>query len=320
MILRAKMKATATAAIIIASLPWQSASVPTSSLTPNSDPADAYPACVQDGYFKEFLVRNWHSTTYANSTEVFAFTMYANFSGYFSHCSGVRSGDASSGWTACESSYASPSSSLSPSSSGWKFATWFDFSSNDYITFNHTYICDRGADEKDPHNRLANVLTTGDGRLPIGLVDTPEGHYTGTVGDNMTIAAYAEVAHRLPLLDCSAASQNTSWEVRTFQYSSGLSTGNPWVIPATTASINYDLYNPALDWLINCQGVNSSIVTPADDPMIIDPEVVIPCPISWRDDLLPPEAYPLTGFRFDRRENKLAITQQWKCEGEGGRT
>ncbi|KAI0378880.1 hypothetical protein F5Y04DRAFT_290795 [Hypomontagnella monticulosa] len=282
-------------------------------------------ACEQEGYYKQFLVRNWHSTTYANSTEVFDFTVYANFSGYASHCSGVRSDAASSGWMACEESYTTPpsassQSSVSPSSSGWKFATWFDFASNDFINFNHTYICSRGPSETDPRNQLANVITTGDGRLNIGLVDTPEGHFTGTEGDNMTIAAYTKVAHRLPLFNCSEASEHTAWEVRGFRYDSRVSRGNPWIIPSTTASIMYDLYNPALDWEINCQGINGTMVVPADDPKIIDPEAVFPCPISYNDDLLPPEAYPLTGFRFDRSKNKLVVAQQWKCEGENGRT
>ncbi|KAI0832262.1 hypothetical protein F5Y06DRAFT_301492 [Hypoxylon sp. FL0890] len=64
-----------------------------------------------------------------------------------------------------------------------EFAVYFDFSDNDYIGINHTFACDRGEEKTDPWNRFANPIATGSGRLPIGLVDTPEGHYTGTEGD-----------------------------------------------------------------------------------------------------------------------------------------
>ncbi|KAI1452509.1 hypothetical protein F4805DRAFT_28300 [Annulohypoxylon moriforme] len=283
-------------------LSWQQVSE-LSAKSKRDNPEKAYMPCAQEGS-KQFLIRNWRSTTYSNSTEVFAFTLHASFSGYVSPCHGERSGEASSGWMSCDERTDESSA-------------YFDFSSNDYITINHTFVCDRGADESDPRNRFANAVATGDGRLPIGLVDTPEGHFTGTEGDNMTIAAYPQVAHRLPRVDCAAASKDAEWEVRSFKYSTQLSTGNPWVIPATVASINYDLYNGANDFLINCQAVNDSVVTSPDNPGLIDPNARWPCPISYRDDLFPPEAYPSTLFKFDRSRNELTIEQEWKCDDDG---
>ncbi|KAI1775838.1 hypothetical protein F4818DRAFT_389541 [Hypoxylon cercidicola] len=261
--------------------------------------------CAQDGY-KQFLIRDWHGITYSNTTEIFSFELHADFSGYVSPCYGERSGDASSGWTACE---------VHDESTG--AIAYFDFSSNDYVTINHTYVCDRGEEESDPNNQLAIVIATGDGRLTIGLVDTPEGHYTGTEGDNMTIAAYTEIAHRLPNPDCSMASQKAEWEVRDFHFSTRVSVGNPWSIGTTVANINYDLYNKANDYLINCQAVNSSVAALPDNPQLIDPETRWPCPIDYRDDLFPPEAYPTTDFKFDRSQNKLTIEQQWECSEDG---
>ncbi|KAI1371452.1 hypothetical protein F4677DRAFT_464299 [Hypoxylon crocopeplum] len=298
-----------TLAGLITLLCWQyaSASSPIATGQDASDPGSkAYPPCVHTGYLK-YLVRNWRGVTHNDTTEIFDFELQANFSGYASPCHGVRSGDASSGWTPCE-----------VHDDDAFFTAFFDFSSNDYITINHTFVCDRGEVETDPHNRLAKVISTGDGRLQIGLVDTPEGQYTGTEGDNMTIAAYTSIAHRLPKVDCSAASSHAEWDVRDFVYSAELRGGSPWVIPATVANINYDLYNGANEYLINCQAVNSSIITPADDPALLDPDEPWPCPISWRDDLIPPEAYPVTDFKFDRSSNKLTIEQEWECEGDDG--
>ncbi|KAI0880557.1 uncharacterized protein GGS22DRAFT_182248 [Annulohypoxylon maeteangense] len=293
------MKKTTAGLMII--LSWQQACGSHTKSTQNGR-EKTYMPCAQDGS-KQFLIRNWRSTTYSNSTEVFAFTLSADFSGYASSCRGERSGEASSGWTSCDE--------LTDESN-----TYFDFSSNDYLTVNHTFVCDRGADESDPRNRFANVIATGDGRLLVGLVDTPEGHFTGTEGDNMTIAAYPEVAHRLPKADCAAASKDAEWEVRNFTYSARLSTGNPWIPPAAVASINYDLYNKANDFLINCQAINDSIVTPPNDPALIDPNVRWPCPISYRDDLFPRGAYPSTVFKFDRSHNELTIEQEWECDDD----
>ncbi|KAI2468479.1 hypothetical protein F4781DRAFT_432301 [Annulohypoxylon bovei var. microspora] len=271
------------ARLVFALLSWQYASA-SSIQAGQDDPGNqTYPPCPQDGP-QQFLIRNWHSTTYSNTTEVFAFTLHASFSGYTSPCHGERSGEASSGWTAV----------------------------------NHTFVCDRGADESDARNRFAHAVATGDGRLLIGLVDTPEGHFTGTEGDNMTIAAYPEVAHRLPRADCTAASRSAEWEVRGFTFDARVSAGNPWVVPATVASINYDLYNKANDFLINCQAVNDSVVVSPDNPALIDPDTRWPCPISYRDDLFPPEAYPSTVFKFDRSRNELTIEQEWECD-DGGR-
>lgn len=261
--------------------------------------------CTQDGY-KQFLIRDWHGVTYSNTTEIFSFVLHANFSGYVSPCHGERSGDASSGWTACE---------VQDQFAG--VSAYFDFASNDYVTVNHTYMCNRGEGETDPNNQLANVRATGDGRLTIGLIDTPEGHYTGTEGDNMTIAAYPEVAHRLPNPDCSAASQEAEWEVRDFHYSTFVAAGVPFGIGRTVGNVNYDLYNKANDYLINCQAVNDSIGLMPESPGLINPEARWPCPINYRDDLFPPEAYPTTMFKFDRSENKLTIEQEWVCSDDG---
>ncbi|KAI4863825.1 hypothetical protein F4820DRAFT_449672 [Hypoxylon rubiginosum] len=269
---------------------------------------DYHAPCTQEGY-KQFLIRDWHGITYSNTTEIFSFELHANFSGYVSPCHGERSGDTSSGWIACD---------VRDESAG--VGAYFDFSSNDYVTINHTYVCDRGEEETDPNNQLAIVIATGDGRLSIGLVDTPEGHYTGTEGDNMTIAAYTEVAHRLPNPDCSAASQQAEWEVRDFHFSTRVSVGSPWVIGATVANINYDLYNKANDYLINCQAVNSSTLAVPDDPQLINTETQWPCPINYRDDLFPPEAYPATDFKFDRSQNELTIEQRWECSEDGHET
>ncbi|KAI1413918.1 hypothetical protein F5Y13DRAFT_198333 [Hypoxylon sp. FL1857] len=272
--------------------------------TPGQDGERAYLPCTQDGYYKQFLIRNWHSITHKDTTETFSFSLYANFSGYSSPCHGVRSGDANSGSTACEVR-------------DDKFAVYFDFASNDFIYINHTFVCDRGEDETYPQNRFANVVATGDGRLDIGLVDTPEGHYTGTEGDNLTIAAYTKIAHRLPNADCAAASQRAEWEVRDFTFGTRVQAGNPWIIGTTVATINYDLYNKANDYLINCQAVNSSVGSFPDNPALIDPNERWPCPISYRDDLIPPEAYPTTEFKFDRSSNTITVEQEWKCEDNG---
>ncbi|XDG09801.1 hypothetical protein ABKA04_009416 [Annulohypoxylon sp. FPYF3050] len=291
------------AARLIALASWHQWTAASSTPSEQTRPENAYMSCAQEGS-KHFLIRDWHSTTYSNSTEVFAFTLRANFSGYASSCRGERSGEANSGWTSCDER-------------DDEFRVSFDFSSNDYLTVNHTFICDRGEDESDPRNRFANAIATGDGRLLVGLVDTPEGHFTGTEGDNMTIAAYPRVAHRLPRADCATASIDAEWEVRSFKYSTTLSTGDPWTIPATVVSINYDLYNVANDFLINCQAINSSVLTPPDNPALIDPDARWPCPISYRDDLFPPEAYPSTVFRFDKSRNELIVEQEWKCEDDG---
>ncbi|KAI0846697.1 hypothetical protein F5Y00DRAFT_264312 [Daldinia vernicosa] len=81
----------------------------------------------------------------------------------------------------------------------------------------------------------------------------------------MTIAAYPEVAHRLPEADCLAAYNFSEWEVRDFKFGARVQAGNP-----------------------------------------------------YRDDLIPPEAHPKTGFKFDRRLNELFIEQQWDCEDDDG--
>ncbi|KAF3065907.1 hypothetical protein GL218_09250 [Daldinia childiae] len=296
---------------LIALLSWRCAAAAAASSiqTKRQNPNTIYPPCTQDGY-KHFLIRNWHSTTYNDSTEVFTFELQANFSGYAAPCHGTRKGDDNSGWTSCDGD--------KDNTSDPRFAVSFDFSSNDYLSVNHTYICDRGDTETDPHNRLANVLATGDGRLQIGLVDTPEGHFTGTEGDNMTIAAYPEVAHRLPKADCAAAYDFSEWEVREFKFGARMQAGNPWIIGTTVASINYDLYNAAIDYLINCQGVNDSVAAFPNNPDLINPKTRFPCPINYRDDLIPPEAYPKTGFKFDRRSNEVSIEQQWDCEDDDG--
>ncbi|KAI2776263.1 hypothetical protein F4815DRAFT_449433 [Daldinia loculata] len=274
---------------LIALLSWQCAAAAASSIqTKRQNPNTVYLPCTQDGY-KHFLIRNWHSTTYNNSTEVFSFELQANFSGYAAPCHGTRKGDDNSGWTLCDGD--------KDNTEDPRFAVSFDFSSNDYLGVNHTYICDRGDTETDPHNRLANVLATGDGRLQIGLVDTPEGHFTGTEG--------GQHDHR-------------SWEVRDFKFGARVQAGNPWVIGTTVASIDYDLYNGAIHYLINCQGVNNSIAVFPDNPDLINPKTRFPCPINYRDDLIPPEAYPKTEFKFDRRSNEVSIEQQWDCEDDDG--
>ncbi|KAI1092210.1 hypothetical protein F5B19DRAFT_229742 [Rostrohypoxylon terebratum] len=96
----------------------------------------------------------------------------------------------------------------------------------DYLTVDHTFVCDRGSGESDPRNQSASTIAKGDGRLLVGLVDTPKGHFTGAKGDNMTIAAYPHVAHRLPCIDCATASRDAKWEVRGFEYSTILTTGD----------------------------------------------------------------------------------------------
>ncbi|KAI1762648.1 hypothetical protein GGR53DRAFT_532279 [Hypoxylon sp. FL1150] len=245
---------------------------------------EAYHApCTQDGY-KQFLIRDWHGVTYSNSVEIFSFVLHANFSG----------GDASSGWTACEVQHRSAG-----------VDAYFDFASNDYVTINHTYVCDRGEE------------ATGDGRLMIGLVDTPEDYYTGTEGDNMTIAAYTEVARRLPSPDCSAASREAEWKGRDFHYSTRVAVGNPWGIGATVGNVNYDLCNKANDYLINCQAVNDWIAVRPDSPELISPETAWPCPIDYRDDLIPPGAYTTTTSKFNRGQNKHTIEQEWDCSDDG---
>ncbi|KAI8959898.1 hypothetical protein F5Y11DRAFT_358855 [Daldinia sp. FL1419] len=291
------------------SLLWQCALATSSTAAKRQTPNTIYPPCTQDGS-KYFLVRSWHSITHNDSTEIFRFELHANFSGYAAPCHGTRVGDANSGWTSCDDD---DNNTEDP-----RFAMYFDFSSNDYLTVNHTYVCDRGGAETDPHNRHANVIATGDGRLQIGLVDTPEGHFAGTEGDNMAIAAYPQVAHRLPKPDCAAAGDFAEWEVRDLKFGTRISTGNPWIVGTTVASINYDLYNGAIDYLINCQGVNDSIAVSPTDPDLIDPATRFPCPIDYRDDLFPPEAYPKTGFKFDRRSNEVAVEQRWDCEDDDG--
>ncbi|OTA63321.1 hypothetical protein K449DRAFT_422084 [Hypoxylon sp. EC38] len=286
---------------VIALLLWYSTSA--LSLTSGRTGERNYLPCTQKGS-KQFLIRNWHSITRNDTTETFSFELHANFSGYSSPCHGIRRSDASSGPTACDVS-------------DDKFSAYFDFSSNDYIDINHSFVCDRGEEETDPRNRFTNAMATGNGRLQIGLVDTPEGHYTGTEGDNLTIAAYTKIAHRLPKIDCAAASQHAEWEVRDFTFSARVQAGNPWVIGITVASINYDLYNKANDYLINCQAVNDSVASFPDNPALIDRNSQWPCPISYRDDLIPPSAYPTTGFKFDRSTNKLTIEQEWKCDDDG---
>lgn len=134
----------------------------------------------------------------------------------------------------------------------------------------------------------------------------------------MTIAAYPEVAHRLPKADCAAAYDFNEWEVRDFKFGARVQAGNPWVIGTTVASIDYDLYNGAIHYLINCQGVNNSIAVFPDNPDLINPKTRFPCPINYRDDLIPPEAYPKTEFKFDRRSNEVSIEQQWDCEDDDG--
>ncbi|KAK6953769.1 hypothetical protein Daesc_003731 [Daldinia eschscholtzii] len=279
-------------------------------------PANAYPPCTQGGY-KNFLIRNWYSITYSsNSTEVFSFELQANFSGYAAPCHGTRKGDASSsGWTSCDNDDEDDDNA---ESNPPRFAAYFDFSSNDYIGINHTFVCDRGEVETDPHNRLANAVATGDGRLQIGLVDTPEGHFTGTEGDNLTIAAYMKVAHRLPKPDCAAAFDFAEWEVRDFKFGAQVQAGNPWIIGSTVASVDYDLYNEAIEYLINCHGVNDSVAAFPNNPDLINPDARFPCPINYRDDLMPPEAYPETGFKFNRRSNEISIEQKWDCEDDDG--
>lgn len=89
--------------------------------------------------------------------------------------------------------------------------------------------------------------------------------------DNLTIAAYPEIAHRLPRAECAAASQHAEWEVRDFTFGARVQAGNPWVIGTTVASINYDVYNKANDYLINCQAVNDSVASFPDSPTLIDP-------------------------------------------------
>lgn len=286
----------ATGVIAIALLFWRC--TPALSLTLKQAKERTYLPCTQNGY-KQFLIRNWHSVTYANTTETFSFNLHANFSGYSSPCHGIRSGS-----TACEVR-------------DDKFAAFFDFSSNDYIGINHTFVCDRGEAELDSHNRFANAVATGDGRLQIGLVDTPEGHFTGTEGHNLTIAAYTEIAHRLPNLDCAAASQHSEWEVRNFTYDARVGTGNPWIPGATVASVDYNLYNRANGYLINCRAVNDSVVSYPHNPALLDPDARWRCPIDYRDDLIPPEAYPTTEFKFDKSANKLTVEQEWKCEDDG---
>ncbi|KAI0110665.1 hypothetical protein F4776DRAFT_641945 [Hypoxylon sp. NC0597] len=290
---------------VIALLLWQR-NVPPRSLSQADEMGreTRYLPCTQKGS-KQFLIRNWHSITYNDTTETFSFSLHANFSGYSSPCHGTRSGDANSGSTACDVR-------------DDEFPAYFDFSSNDYININHTFrVRLRRRAEADPRNRFANAMATGNGRLQIGLVDTPEGHYTGTEGDNLTVAAYAEIAHRLPRADCAAVSRRAEWEVRDFTFGARVQAGNPWVVGTTVASINYDLYNKANDYLINCQAANDSVTSFPDNPALIDPNSRWPCPISYRDDLIPPSAYPTTGFKFDRSTNKLAIEQERKCEDNG---
>ncbi|KAI1383774.1 uncharacterized protein F4822DRAFT_433714 [Hypoxylon trugodes] len=261
-------------------------------------PSETYAPCIRSAY-NHFLVRNWRSITHNDSSETFHFTLSANFTSYSSSCSGIRYGEDNSGWLACDDSDAT-----------------FDFSSNDYININLSYICDRGPEETDPRNKYAIAKATGDSRLTIGLVDTPEGHFTGTEGDNITIPAYSEIAHRLPSLDCAVVSRRTEWEVRNFEYRANVHATSPWIIPGTTVTINYDLYNPANDYLINCQAVNTTLADTPDNPELISPDARWPCPIDYRDDLMPPEAYPTTGFWFNKSSNEITIKQEWDCTDE----
>ncbi|KAI2605610.1 hypothetical protein GGR54DRAFT_633453 [Hypoxylon sp. NC1633] len=264
-----------------------------------------YQPCTQPPY-RTVLIRNWHGVTYSNSTEIFTFELEAEYSGYASACRGQRSGDTSSGWMYCD--VRDDDAFLSAR---------FDFSKNDYLTVYHTYMCDRGEAETDPRNRLANVIATGNRRLLLSLVDTPEGPYTGTEGDNCTIPAYPQIAHRLPKADCGAASTSAEWELRDFAYNAAV-IRNPEGLGTTSAFIFSDLYNTANEYLISCQASNSSTFGLANDPTLLDPAARWPCPGSTRNDLFPPEAYPTTGIRFNRSSNEITIEQDWVCEDENG--
>ncbi|KAI0007035.1 hypothetical protein F4779DRAFT_528537 [Xylariaceae sp. FL0662B] len=261
---------------------------------------DDYPLCPNT--YQTVSILNWYSIT-RGDTETFSFNLSMPFSNYFSPCSGERSGDSNSGYIPCEVQ-------------DENFNAFVDYSRNGYLGLNHTFICDRGDNETD---RFAMAIATGDGRLNIGLIDTPEGHYTGTAGDNLTLTVYPEVAHRKPSKACLEASLHSpEWKVQDFKYSSHFIDSAPFSFGGSVANINYDLLNTANDFLINCQAVGDSADMYADDDRLIDPNVDWPCPISYRDDLFPPEAYPKTSFKFDRSRNELSIEQSWECEDENG--
>ncbi|KAI1079600.1 hypothetical protein F5B20DRAFT_542896 [Whalleya microplaca] len=258
------------------------------------------PPCTS-GYQTVFI-RDWYSIT-RGDTETFSFNLSIPFSDYSSPCVGERSGESSSGYVPCEVQ-------------GDNYNAFVDYSSNDYMGLNHTFICDRGENETD---RFAMAIATDDGRLNVGLIDTPEGHYTGTAGDNLTLVVYPEVSHRKPSKACLEASlRGPEWKIEDFKYSSHFITPAPFSFGGSVANINYDLLNTANEFLINCQAVNDSVVMYADDDRLINPNTSWACPISYRDDLFPPEAYPRTSFKFDRSRNKLQIEQNWECEDEDG--
>ncbi|KAI1801764.1 hypothetical protein F4811DRAFT_555479 [Daldinia bambusicola] len=248
------------------------------SMLPN--PAPVYPPCVHDGS-KQFLIRHWQGISHSSGIEDFLFELYANFSGYAALCHASRIDDAKSGWTLCDSIDNNNNNEYYRNDDGdddnddehlsrFSTAAYFDFSSNDYIAINHTFTCDRGAAEPDAAQPAREGSRNGE------RAAAPRATYA----TRRAPAAETRLRGRVPVRRVGGAGLRVQRAGRGGKRADGRGDRLPGQLPG------------------------------AERLDLLDPDARFPCPISYRDDLIPPEAYPETGFRFNRSSNEVSIEQK----------
>ncbi|KAI0173174.1 hypothetical protein GGR52DRAFT_375479 [Hypoxylon sp. FL1284] len=260
-------------------------------------------------------IRDWRGVKYDNDTHIFDFELYVSVSRFTTPCHGMRVGDELTwdpeGWFECD--VRDDEAGLS---AGFSFVRK-PVSLDDFIFVNHTFQCDRGEAETIPRNRIAKARLETKDSIYLETVDVNEGNGTGTEMESAMLSGGVEVPHRLPRLDCSAASEDVEWEIRDFDYHAfwmWVTILAPW---QTITYLQWDLYNSANDYLVACDFYRSATVKYPNEDDIFGPDERLSC---FDDDLWPAEDYPTTYMIFDKASNNLTIEQSWKYDDDGEET
>ncbi|KAI2622407.1 hypothetical protein GGR54DRAFT_62659 [Hypoxylon sp. NC1633] len=225
----------------------------------------------------------------------FAFRLSTGFDSYSSLCRGQWRG-VGTDWQKCDQQSEDSTAMFRGTESG-------------YLDITHRFLCER-----------QNESTQG-GDIALGIAN-------GTVildfsqGDLITLNAFIQVAHRKASRACTDASRQPQWIVDDFQYAAEI-----WITPGgpfgpggptgVIASVVFNLLNKANDFSIYCTAVYVSGSLDINNDTIIDPNRDWPCPFPSGSDLIPPEDYPTTSFRFDKAQRGLSLQQKWECDDSG---
>ncbi|KAI1372397.1 hypothetical protein F4677DRAFT_463376 [Hypoxylon crocopeplum] len=245
----------------------------------------AYPLCSSQS---TFILRNEPNETNANVD--FAFRLSTGFDDYTSLCRGQwRNGPTD--WQKCDEQSENSTAMFRGTASG-------------YLDITHRYLCRREPNGDDIALAIAN------GTL---ILDFSQG--------DIVPNAYIQLSHRKANTACMEASQHPEWVVDSFIYAVGIinTPGGPGPGgPAgVIASAEFNFLNKANDFLLQCATIYVAGTLDINNDTIIDPNKDWPCPFPFGSDLIPPEEYPTTSFRFDKAKRKLTLQQQWKCDDYG---